>query len=78
MSYSGISRVRSRGVSEILAKKSAEVEVTAAKNGGFGLFSIRGRLEQIGGHIEIESEPGHGTRVTVMAPLKHREITDGE
>ena len=56
----------------------AEVEVTAAKNGGFGLFSIRGRLEQIGGHIEIESEPGHGTRVTVMAPLKHREITDGE
>jgi signal transduction histidine kinase len=40
------------------------------ENGRFGLFSIRARLDPLGGHIEVESEPGHGTRVTLMAPLK--------
>ncbi|MFC1892825.1 ATP-binding protein [Chloroflexota bacterium] len=36
----------------------------------FGLFNIRERVHHIGGHIEVESSPGHGTRVTVVAPLK--------
>jgi PAS domain S-box-containing protein len=40
------------------------------ENGRFGLFSIRVRLDPLGGHIEVESKPGHGTRVTLMAPLK--------
>jgi PAS domain S-box-containing protein len=43
----------------------------AAKNGVFGLFSIRERLKQLGGNIEIESASGHGTRVTLVAPLKN-------
>jgi len=37
---------------------------------GFGLFSIRERLDHIGGHLEIKSELGHGTQVTLVAPLK--------
>ena len=37
---------------------------------GFGLFSIRERLEHLGGNFEIESEVGHGTWVTLVAPLK--------
>lgn len=37
--------------------------------GGFGLFSIRERLNLIGGHLEIDSQPGNGTRVEVRAPL---------
>ncbi|MBM4137621.1 MAG: hypothetical protein FJ241_12445 [Nitrospira sp.] len=37
---------------------------------GFGLFSIRERLKYIGGYIKLESKPGHGTHVTVVAPLK--------
>lgn len=45
------------------------------RKGGFGLFSIRERLEELGGHIEIDSEPGHGAKITVMAPLK-QEKTD--
>jgi PAS domain S-box-containing protein len=36
---------------------------------GFGLFSIRGRLELIGGRLEIKSIPGSGSRFTIMAPL---------
>ncbi len=33
--------------------------------GGFGLFSVRERLALFGGHMEIESSPGRGTRVAV-------------
>lgn len=37
--------------------------------GGFGLFSIRERLEPLGGSMEIESAPGRGTRVTILIPV---------
>jgi len=40
---------------------------------GFGLFSIRERLDHVGGHLEIKSEPGHGTRIALVAPLKREE-----
>jgi len=40
------------------------------ENSGFGLFSIRERLNRIRGYLNIESEPGKGIRVTVVAPLK--------
>jgi len=42
------------------------------KEGGFGLFSIRERLSHIGGHLDVESKPGHGTRVTLVAPINHK------
>ena len=42
------------------------------KTAGFGLFSIRERLGHIGGHLEVESEPGFGTRVTLVAPINHK------
>ncbi len=35
----------------------------------FGLFSIQERLRQIGGHMAIDTAPGHGTLVTLTAPL---------
>lgn len=42
----------------------------AAKRSEFGLFSIRERLEELGGYLEIDSAPGRGCRVTMTAPLK--------
>ncbi len=39
-------------------------------NDGFGFFSISQRLDHLGGHLDIESQPGHGTRVTLVAPLR--------
>jgi signal transduction histidine kinase len=36
--------------------------------GGFGLFSIRERLDLIGGNLEITSVPGQGTKATITAP----------
>jgi signal transduction histidine kinase len=40
-----------------------------APGGGFGLFSMRTRLEEIGGKVEISSVPNAGTRVTLSAPI---------
>jgi signal transduction histidine kinase len=45
---------------------------------GFGLFSIRERLDYLGGQLKIKSERGNGTRVTLVAPLKHGETTTGQ
>ncbi|MCU0588578.1 MAG: PAS domain-containing protein [Syntrophobacteraceae bacterium] len=38
--------------------------------GGFGLFSIRERMNGIGGRLEIESSPGEGARLSLLAPLR--------
>jgi signal transduction histidine kinase len=40
------------------------------KEGGWGLFSIRERLNLFGGRLNIESAPGRGTRITIIFPLK--------
>ncbi len=38
--------------------------------GGFGLFSIRERLEHFGGRLEVTSRLGRGTLVTATVPLE--------
>jgi signal transduction histidine kinase len=35
---------------------------------GLGLISMRERLRLVGGHLSIESEPSHGTRIRVRVP----------
>jgi PAS domain S-box-containing protein len=42
----------------------------AGKAMKFGLFGIRERLEYLGGEMRLESEPGHGARITLVVPLK--------
>lgn len=46
--------------------------------GGFGLFSIRERLELLGGRLEIESSPGNGTRASLHVPLSPPELSPPE
>jgi PAS domain S-box-containing protein len=41
---------------------------------GFGLFSVRERLESFGGRLEIDSRTGGGTRVTLAAPLTSSDV----
>jgi PAS domain S-box-containing protein len=36
---------------------------------GFGLFSIRERLDCIGGELEVKTKPGHGTKAIIKVPL---------
>ena len=35
---------------------------------GFGLFSLRERLEILGGRVEVSSSPGRGTSITIVGP----------
>ena len=41
-----------------------------ARHHGFGLFSIKERLDCIGGVLEIDSRRGVGSRFILVAPLK--------
>ena len=41
-----------------------------SKPGGMGLRSIRDRISSIHGTIQIQSAPGHGTRLLVQVPTK--------
>jgi PAS domain S-box-containing protein len=38
------------------------------ENGGFGLFSVRERIEAMNGELRIDSAPGRGTRATILLP----------
>ncbi|MFU8814592.1 MAG: chemotaxis protein CheB [Pseudomonadales bacterium] len=40
----------------------------ATDSSGFGLARMRGRLELFGGRLEVDSQPGAGTRVTIYLP----------
>jgi len=42
---------------------------------GRGLRNMRDRIEAVGGQVSIESEPGHGTRVTGTIPLRQSGCT---
>jgi signal transduction histidine kinase len=43
---------------------------TAAPSTGYGLAAMRGRVEESGGTVEVDSSPGHGTRVHVLVPVE--------
>jgi PAS domain S-box-containing protein len=48
-----------------------KIEPYIDKTAGFGLFSVHERLRYLGGDFKVESRPGHGTRFTLIVPLKH-------
>ncbi len=48
-------------------------ELFLLKVNSFGLFSIRERLEFMGGCLEVRSKPDHGTRITLVTPLGCKE-----
>ncbi len=37
---------------------------------GCGLLNARRRIEHLGGIVQIDTEPGHGTCITLTAPLR--------
>lgn len=46
---------------------------------GFGLVSMKERIELLGGDMRISSEPGKGTRLNIIIPLtREEEVNDGE
>jgi PAS domain S-box-containing protein len=50
-----------------------DVSPQSAGGTGFGLFSVRERIELGGGRFRLESAPGQGTRVTLCLPVSALE-----
>jgi CheY-like chemotaxis protein/anti-sigma regulatory factor (Ser/Thr protein kinase) len=40
-----------------------------SENGHFGLFSVRERMQAMGGSLDVKSRPGDGTTITMVLPL---------
>ncbi|MFC0677032.1 sensor histidine kinase [Lysobacter korlensis] len=40
---------------------------------GLGLVTMRERAQQVGGRLDVDSDPAHGTRVRAELPLQHPE-----
>lgn len=55
----------------------SELDGRKGRRGGFGLFSLRERLANIGGNLKIESEIDNGTKVTLTAPSKQNKKQEG-
>ena len=51
----------------------AGFRVPASPGGGFGLTTMRQRVQRLAGHLEIESEPGGGTAISARVPAILRE-----
>ena len=63
-------RPRDRGGRRRDRLRSVPAPATGRTPGGFGLFSIRERLEHLGGSFDIDSQPGKGTRARLRCPLR--------
>jgi PAS domain S-box-containing protein len=48
----------------------ASVKSLPDRRGGFGLFSVAQRMADLGGSLEMVSEPGKGCRATLVVPLE--------
>jgi two-component system chemotaxis sensor kinase CheA len=48
---------------------STAAQVSDISGRGVGMDVVKTNIEKLGGHVELESEPGHGLRVIVRLPL---------
>jgi signal transduction histidine kinase len=51
------------------------VEQALEKRGSFGMAGMKERVALAGGEFQVESRPGHGTRVTISLPVLERPET---
>lgn len=62
----------------VVSDQGAGFDVAAAayprQTDGFGLFSIRERIAALEGTMNLESSPGHGTKITLMIPIPEDSV----
>jgi signal transduction histidine kinase len=52
----------------------SEAEIRDSKQErGFGLFSIQERMADLGGSLEVLSQPGKGTQIIMSVPIKNSD-----
>jgi signal transduction histidine kinase len=63
-------QVRDEGAGfDVAAVAAAAGTQTGGLSSKFGLFSIRERMQALGGSFDIQSTPGNGTTATLTLPL---------
>ena len=67
------SRIGIRVEDDGLGFDVSKVMSLPSNEGGFGLFSIRERVEAFGGCVEVKSARKRGTLVSILAPLKSKK-----
>jgi signal transduction histidine kinase len=55
-----------RGFSDMRPQKS----LSQGGGSGHGLENMQSRAEELGGHLSVDSSPGHGTRLKLMVPIR--------
>jgi signal transduction histidine kinase len=73
-----VKHAEARAVEVSLDRVDGEIRLQVADDGrgfhppsavpGMGLAILRERVEQVAGHVTVDSEPGHGTRIRVRVP----------
>ncbi len=81
-----VQEAKAKNILVLIKRSLAEVQVSIENDGvgwdpragspllspnGLGLFGIRERLQYLGGRLEVEFEPGQGSRLTLVAPLNY-------
>lgn len=51
--------------------EAEDCRIGKAPGSGFGLMSLRERLEMLGGQFVIDSKPGSGVEAVIVAPRLH-------
>ena len=55
---------------------TSQTDQASTATSSFGLFSIKERMESLGGSMDVNSQVGHGTSVTLLCPLRTPKKTD--
>jgi PAS domain S-box-containing protein len=65
-------RIAREGESVVVTVEDGGIgfDATAERPTGFGLLSLRDRVESLGGSLEIESKPRGGTRARIVVPSR--------
>lgn len=77
--HAGATRVRitlglsADGVAIEISDDGSGFSPSATSAGGYGLAAMRGRVEESGGTVSVDSSPGRGTRVQVLIPATGQE-----
>lgn len=63
--------VSAQGVDLLVRDDGIGFDTTVERPGHLGLGTMGDRARSLGGRMQVESAPGHGTRVGVTVPLRH-------
>ncbi|WP_375196907.1 XrtA/PEP-CTERM system histidine kinase PrsK [Sphingobium sp.] len=71
---------RGRGMTAEFVRRDLFKPFSSSKTGGFGIgaFEARALAQAMGGRIEVESQPGVGSRFTLRLPLAQENLSRGK